>query len=150
MFQIAHTKPDHAFLPNHTQYATADCSKLASVENQQAVTTDHSSKKILLDSFVPNLTVQTFVSCLPISGGKFAAICCITFQMMRAVHHVDHFSSDCQGKGGHRCPVMFNAISLSHSLTPQSHSFLYNLTQITLNSSSCRKPKKFHSCDGVF
>ena len=35
----------------------------------------HSSKKTLLNSFVPNLTVQTFVSCLPIfSGGKFAAI----------------------------------------------------------------------------
>ena len=26
----------------------------------------------------------------------------------------------------------FNAISLSHSLTPQSHSFLNNLTQISL------------------
>ena len=58
--------------------STADCSKLASVENQQAGTTDHSSKNILHYSFVPNLTVQTFVSCLPISGGKFAAICCTT------------------------------------------------------------------------
>ena len=56
---------------------TADCSKLASVENQQTVTTGHSSKKILLNSFVPNLTVQTLVSCLPISGGKFAAISCM-------------------------------------------------------------------------
>ena len=27
---------------------------------------NHSSKKILLNSFVPSLTVQTFVSCLPI------------------------------------------------------------------------------------
>ena len=26
----------------------------------------------------------------------------------------------------------FNAFSLSHSLTPQSHSFLHNLTQISL------------------
>ena len=44
------------------------------VQSQQAVTTDHSSKKVLL---VPNLTVQSFVNCLPISGGKFAAISCI-------------------------------------------------------------------------
>ena len=44
------------------------------VQSQQAVTTDHSSKKVLL---VPNLTVQSFVNCLPISGGKFAALCCI-------------------------------------------------------------------------
>ena len=44
--------------------------------NQQPGTTIHSSKDILLNSFIPNLTAQTFVSCLPISGGKFAAISC--------------------------------------------------------------------------
>ena len=44
----------------HTTYNTADCSELASVGNQQAVTTVHSSKKILLNSFVPNLAVETF------------------------------------------------------------------------------------------
>ena len=45
--------------------------------NQQSGTTNHSSKNILLNSFVTNLTVQTSVSCLPISGGKFITVSCI-------------------------------------------------------------------------
>ena len=62
---------------------TADCSKLASVEiSSLGPQTTCSSKNILLNSFVPNLTVQTFVNCLPISGGKFAAISCNTHACM--------------------------------------------------------------------
>ena len=53
----------------------ADCSKL---ENQQAVTIDHSSKDILLNSFVPNLTVQTFVSYFKWQV-KFAAISAVQY-----------------------------------------------------------------------
>ena len=49
------------------------CADCTSVENQQPGT---SSKDLLPNYFVPNLTVPTFVNCLPISGGKFAADCC--------------------------------------------------------------------------
>ena len=76
-------------------YSTADCSKLASVEiSSLGPQTMHSSKNTLLNSFVPNLTVQTFVSCLPISSGKFAAISCIIFRLVNyltslsLLHHI--------------------------------------------------------------
>ena len=44
----------------------------------QTWTTNQSSKK-LHSSFVPNLTVNICKLSAYISGGKFAAICCITF-----------------------------------------------------------------------
>ena len=68
VFEVRH------YSRNKISYVKGTC-KLVSVENQEA--TDHSSKD---NSFVPNLTVQTFVCCLPISGVKFAAICCMTKQ----------------------------------------------------------------------
>ena len=48
---------ENTFVPNLTVLQLI----VASVENQQAVTTDHSSKKILLNSFVPNLTVLQLI-----------------------------------------------------------------------------------------